>query len=342
MRKFVGLLVFFAVVSSLAGHALEFNYKTLNYPEFLKLPKAKPNPELCLGEVKVAVIDTGIDYTDKSLAELLYWNSREKLDGKDNDGNGFADDVAGWDFVSDVNHPFDVHGHGTNMTGIIAGLGMQGYTRQFEPKVNGCVPNIKVIPLKYYDNSGLGYNNLANLVRAVHYAVKLKVNVINFSGGGNDPSVPEREAIEEAAKAGILVVAAAGNDGRNNDLVPCFPASYELGNIISVGSTDGNGKMLSSSNFGIKSVDLLAPGLNITSHLPGGKTGAMSGTSQSTAYVTRIIATIMSVHPRLSVSAVKKAVFESAVKEPRVKYGRADLNRALVYLRDQVLQKLSK
>lgn len=254
----------------------------------------------CSPDVVVAVVDTGIDYTHVDLKDNVWTNPGEigkdslgrdkSSNGIDDDGNGYVDDVVGWDFVNDVPYPYDTHGHGTHIAGIISA----------EPPAStgvgvvGVCPSVTIMPLKYYDSSGIGYNNLTNTVRAIQYAVKNGAQIINYSGGGADPAPSERAAIEEAQRKGILFVAAAGNDGKNNDYIPYFPASYGLDNIISVASINQQSRLLPSSNYGAKSVHIAAPGYAIVSSLPGSKFGTMSGTSQATAFVTGAAALLAS------------------------------------------------
>lgn len=254
--------------------------------------------EACNNSIVVAVVDTGIDYTHPELKENIWVNKGEtgpwsppkgmenltacrdkSCNGIDDDGDGFIDDVVGWDFVNDVPLPYDVHGHGTHISGIISSAPANSVG------LVGVCPKVTIMPLKYYDNSGIGYNNLQNTVRAIEYAVKMGADIINYSGGGSDPAPAEKAAIEKARAKGILFVAAAGNDGHNNDQIPYYPASYPLDNIISVASINRDNQLLPSSNFG-KTVHVGAPGLSIVSALPGGRFGTMSGTSQATAFVT--------------------------------------------------------
>lgn len=265
----------------------------------------KTTTEQCSSEVVVAVVDTGIDYTHPDLKDNLWINKGESgpwkptgnvadngcrdksCNGIDDDGNGFVDDVVGWDFVHEVPLPYDTHGHGSHISGIISASAANGVG------ITGICPRVSIMALKYYDNSGIGYNNLQNTVRAIQYAVKMGANIINYSGGGSDPALNERIAVEDAQKHGVLFVAAAGNDGHNNDMQPYYPASYGLDNIVSVASITKQSQLLPSSNFG-KSVFIAAPGLGILSALPGSRFGTMSGTSQATAFVTGAAALLAS------------------------------------------------
>lgn len=274
--------------------------------------------EACSPRLVVAIVDTGVDYTHPDLKDNLWVNAGEtgkweppanmahltscrdkSCNGIDDDGNGFVDDVIGWDFVNDVPLPWDVHGHGTHIAGIVASKAGNGGNV-------GVCPTVSFMALKYYDNTGIGYNNLQNTVRAFQYASRNGANIINYSGGGAEPAASERAALEEAEKKGILLVAAAGNDGHNNDQIPYFPASYPLSNIISVASVNRDNQLLTSSNFGSRSVNIAAPGLQILSTLPGGKYGMMSGTSQATAFVTGAAALLASQYKEPSQIDYKK------------------------------------
>jgi subtilisin family serine protease len=270
-------------------------------------PLVSNKVEACQPEVVVAVVDTGIDYTHPQLRDNLWINRGEtgsweppagasgalaschdkSCNGIDDDGNGFVDDVVGWDFVHEVPLPYDTHGHGTHIAGIISNS--SGASQD----LSGVCPRVAIMPLKYYDNSGAGYNNLANTVRAIRYAVKEGANIINYSGGGADPADSERAAIDDARRHGILFVAAAGNDGHNNEQTKYFPASYPLDNIIGVASVNKLNQLLPSSNYG-KIVQMAAPGLMVLSTLPEGRFGTMSGTSQATAFVTGAAAMLAS------------------------------------------------
>lgn len=258
----------------------------------------------CSNQIVVAVIDTGVDYTHPELRNNIWTNSGEvgawnpkdsnssqcrdkSCNGLDDDGNGFVDDVAGWDFVNNQALPYDSHGHGTHIAGIIAAQSSNGIG------ATGVCPNVSIMALKYYDSGSNGVNNLQNTVRAIQYAVRMGAHIINYSGGGAEPASAERLAVEEANRKGVLFVAAAGNDGHNNAISPYYPASYPVDNIIGVASVNQKNQLLSSSNYGT-TVHVAAPGLGILSTVPGARFATMSGTSQATAFVSGAAALLAS------------------------------------------------
>jgi subtilisin family serine protease len=214
----------------------------VKFPELPKIPRQKP--ALSINKflkkqwglaiidvfkypVVVAVIDTGIDYSNLGIASTLWINPKEiPKDGIDNDNNGFIDDVIGWDFVHNVPLPYDAHGHGTHISGIVAGISSKNYGAR------GVCPGVSLMVLKYYNNNLLGYANLQNTILAINYAAANGAHIINYSGGGGYSAPAELAAIKKAQQKGILFVAAAGNGGRDMDWMPYYPAAYELDNII--------------------------------------------------------------------------------------------------------------
>ena len=287
-------------------------------------------------DIVVAVIDTGIDAIHTDLAANLWQNPGEmglvntescrKLanplnsrdcdkarNGVDDDGNGFVDDVNGWNFVHANNQLTDNHGHGTHIAGIIGAKGGNGFG------ISGVAPNVSLMVLKYYDPKASNTNNLKNTVNAIRYAIKMKANIINYSGGGTDYSAEEFAAVKDAERAGILFVAAAGNERSNSDDPGkhYYPADYGLSNIISVTAVNKEEtKVLPSSNYGVRTVDLAAPGENIYSALPGNSFGLMTGTSQATAFVTGVAALVMAHQRDFNAAQVKKYILSTGDEYP--------------------------
>ncbi|NUN04817.1 MAG: S8 family serine peptidase [Bdellovibrio sp.] len=263
-------------------------------------------------DIVVAVIDTGIEVKHEDLSGNLWKNpgetgkdaqGRDKAsNGIDDDGNGFVDDVYGWNFVSNNNKLDDNHGHGTHIAGIIGAEAGNG------KGITGIAPEVSLMILKYYDPKVAGTDNLKNTVAAIRYAVKMGANIINYSGGGTEYSKEEYEAISEAQKKDILFVAAAGNERSNSDQHHYYPADYKLSNIISVTAIDPSTQVLASSNYGVETVDIAAPGQNILSCLPGGSYGYMTGTSQATAFVSGAAALVMAHKQSFKAEDVKKYI----------------------------------
>ncbi|HET9416515.1 MAG TPA: cell wall-binding repeat-containing protein [Candidatus Limnocylindria bacterium] len=234
-------------------------------------------------DLVVAVIDDGVDITHPDLAARIWSNPGEiAANGLDDDGNGFVDDVNGWDFCNDdasVRDSGDFHG--THVAGSIAASGNAA-------GIAGVAPNVKIMPVKFLDEDQPECGEDFNAVAAIEYAVAEGADIINASWGGSDFSASLRAAI--AAAPQVLVVAAAGNSNSNNDTVPVYPASYDLGNILSVAAIHNEGHLSGATNFGPTSVDLSAPGEDILSTLPGNTYGLLSGTSMAAANTTGVAA----------------------------------------------------
>ena len=253
-------------------------------------------------DIVVAVIDTGVDYTHQDLTANMWTNINESLDGNDNDGNGYVDDIWGWDFFDDDNNPDDGSGHGTHCSGTIAAVGNNGIG------VVGVSWNAKIMPLRFLGPDG-GYTDDAIL--AIIYATDNGADIMSNSWGGGWYSVALENAISAANDAGVLFVAAAGNSRTNTDRRPHYPSSYDVANIISVAATDRYDNLASFSNYGLNSVDLGAPGVYIASTYPGDSYYYMSGTSMAAPHVAGAAALIMAQNPGMSVDVLKAKILGS-------------------------------
>lgn len=277
----------------------------------------------------VAVIDTGVDITHKDLQKSIWVNVGESgkdaqgnarsTNGIDDDGNGYIDDVHGWNFVNNNNQVTDDEGHGTHIAGIIQ--------KEYHLKT-GQLPQLMV--LKYYSPKVSNQVNVMNTIKALQYAIKMKASIINYSAGGAVPEFSELQAIQNARKAGIIMVTAAGNEQEDTDVYRYYPASYRLDNIVSVAALQQDGGLTSFSNYGKNTVDLAAPGKLIYSTLPKNKYGVLSGTSQATAFVTGHLAAVMAKKKtenyRVAIESLfKEATYSSSLKG-RTKFQLALLN----------------
>lgn len=249
--------------------------------------------------VVVAVIDTGVDFNHPDLRNKN-WNSLKNKN------------EIGWNFVSNNSEISDDHGHGTHISGII--------TANLNKKmgISGIAPEVKIMGLKFYSSKLSGEKNVKNTVDSINYAINNGAKIINYSGGGPEFNEDEYLALKKAEHFGVLVVAAAGNENQNTDIPEnrYYPAAYRLSNIISVGAIDINNRLIASSNWGKKTVDVVAPGENIYSTLPGGNYGYMTGTSQATAFVTGLAAILLSENPNLTPQAIKKIIEQSVDTVP--------------------------
>jgi len=270
-------------------------------------------------KVIVAVIDTGIDANHTDLKNNLWTNPGETgLDAKgvdksangiDDDKNGFIDDVHGWNFVNNSNRIDDNHGHGTHIAGIIGAEGGNNFG------ITGIASKVSLMVLKYYDPR-YPSNNLDNTIKALKYATAMNAQIINYSGGGLDYSQPEYEAIRTARSKGILMIAAAGNEHSNSDQRKYYPANYDLDNIISVTAINPQLQVLSSSNYGVQTVDIAAPGEDIYSTLPGNVFGTLTGTSQATAFVTGLAVLVKANNSEFNYSSVKNYILKTGDDYP--------------------------
>lgn len=263
--------------------------------------------------VTVAVIDTGIDTSHKDLKDAIWINEDEiPGDSIDNDGNGYVDDVNGWNFISNTNQlcAGDEDTHGTHGAGTIAAA-----------KGNGGVAGIgdsryiKIMVLKALGGEE-GKGSPENVIQAIRYAEANGAQICNLSFGSGQTSPEFEAAIRDS---NMLFVAAAGNGnqyeiGYNIDAHPVYPASFPYDNIITVGNLLFNGHLDESSNYGQINVDLAAPGTYILSTVPADTYAYMTGTSMAAPMVTGAAALLYSGRPDLSLSDVRTALLSSVHK----------------------------
>ena len=265
-------------------------------------------------EVVVAVIDSGIDPLHPDLDGVL-WNNADEIPGNgiDDDANGYIDDTYGWDFTGEFdNTPQDGHGHGTHVAGTIAA------TRNNNEGVAGVANNVKIMGLRFLDKSGNGITSWA--INALEYAVANGAVISNNSWGGGPYEAPLYNAISAAGSAGHLFVAAAGNSGNNSDTFPMYPAAYNLPNILSVAAISSNGNLAGFSNYGINSVDIAAPGVDILSTMSSESDActtnppcytSWNGTSMAAPHATGVAALMLGVNNSLTPTEIIEIIEET-------------------------------
>ena len=273
--------------------------------------------------VYIGVIDEGIQYAHPDLSGQVR-NPGEVANGVDDDGNGFVDDVYGWDFDGNNNTVYDggsggnADDHGTHVSGTIGAKANNG-------GVVGVNHNVTMISGKFLGRRG---GSLANAVKAVDYFTDLKtkrgLNIVatNNSWGGGGFSQALRDAISRANSANILFIAAAGNGGRdqvgdNNDTVASYPSNYDVANVLAVAAIDKVGAKASFSNFGATTVDLGAPGVGVWSTTAPGTYESYNGTSMATPHVTGAAALYASTKTGgTTAAAIKAALLGGAAATP--------------------------
>jgi subtilisin family serine protease len=286
--------------------------------------------------VYVGIIDEGIQFDHPDLAGQVWSNPFDAADGVDNDGNGYVDDIHGWDFDGNNNSIYDggtrgsLDDHGTHVSGTIAG-------KADGAGVVGINWNVTLISGKFLGRRG---GTTANAVKSVDYFTDLKtrhgLNIVatNNSWGGGGYSQALFDAVSRANNANILFVAAAGNSGTNNDTTASYPSNYNLPNVIAVAAIDKNGALASFSQYGATTVDIGAPGVAIYSTTAYNGYSSYNGTSMATPHVTGAVALYAATNPGRSAAQIKNAILSSAVPTASlsgktVTGGRLDANAAL-------------
>gem|GEM_PF-3402146 len=289
--------------------------------------KGLKEQERSTGDVIIGILDSGIDWQHPDLAENIWQNLAEDLDqdGRtlefdpqtqkwvmdpddidhiDNDGNGYVDDLIGWDFVNNDNNPYDDLGHGTHVAGII------GASSNNQIGVSGICQNAQLMPLKFLNQHGIGQT--FNALEALEYAVSMGASVTNNSWGGYQFDPALLQAIEQAALSDVFFVAAAGNNSNDNDANPLYPSAHDVANILTVAAIDCQGELASFSNFGAHQVDIGAPGEGILSTLPNKSYGFMNGSSMAAPHISASLAILQANYPNESLLNYKERILETA------------------------------
>lgn len=279
--------------------------------------------------VTVAVIDTGVRYTHQDLAANAWTNPDEVAgDGIDNDANNYVDDVRGIDAYNRDGDPMDDQGHGTHCAGTIGATGNNGIG------LTGVAWGVRLMALKFLSSTGSGTDSDA--IACIDYARLEGAKILSCSWGGGGANSSLQAAIERARNAGILVVAAAGNEANNNDLNPSYPASYPQDNILAVASTTSTDGLSSFSNFGATRVDLGAPGSSIYSTVSSSDTAyaTYSGTSMATPHVAGALALLAAQYPTDTYASLVSRLLNGTDPIPaltgKTKAGRLNVAKALV------------
>ena len=301
------------------GGANEWNLNSVDAPESWSAGYTGDN-------VIVAVVDTGIDLDHVDLDQNIWTNTLEIAgDRIDNDGNGYIDDVHGWNFAANNNNPNDANGHGTHVAGTIAAeFNTTGAT--------GVAYDATVMPVKVLGNNGAGSD--FSVASGIRYAVDNGADIINLSLGSNSNSRRIRSALEYASSNDVFVVVASGNE---SSVVPSYPAihSRDLNNVVSVGAHDRNGNLAGFSN-GVgnsRASQIDAPGVRIFSTLPGNRYGTLSGTSMAAPHVAGVAALTLSANPGLSAAELKSILTQEVEAAARGSDARGAVDASLVVAR---------
>jgi len=281
----------------------------------------------------IGILDTGVDWDHPDLAENIWtnWTEYHGTPGFDDDGNGFVDDIRGWDFVNEDNNPDDDNAHGTHVAGIAAAK------TNNDVGIAGVAWNSRIMPLKIFQSSGFG--TASDIASAIEYGAANGANILNLSGGGYGESITVKIAIENAYAGsgngdGAILIAAAGNDYFKIDrpfppfplYAPMFPACY--GFVIGVEATDASGNDAWFSNFDPTgpiltgggffwnefghNYEIKAPGVGIFSTFPNGSYRSLNGTSMATPIVSGAVALMKSVNPTQSNEEIFAKLIQSS------------------------------
>jgi subtilisin family serine protease len=259
------------------------------------------------GDVVVAVLDSGVDYTHEDLRSNMWTRPADMAPYQDAE-LGTVDDLKGYNAIDSATDPMDDNGHGTHCAGII---GAEGENNLGIAGVNW---KVEIMPLKFMNAGGFGTTKDA--IEAINYVIERKkagvnVRIISASWGSTQKSRALGDIIRKAYENDILFVAAAGNASTNNDRSPHYPSSYDVPNVVSVAALDRHDNLASFSNYGPKSVAIAAPGVDILSTWLGNNYEEKSGTSMATPVVSGVAALIVAQNPGISVDDLRKRLMDS-------------------------------
>lgn len=255
----------------------------------------------------IAVIDTGIDYTHEDLKDNIWVNKKEIAgNGIDDDGNGYIDDVRGWDFAYGDNDPMDGDSHGTHCAGTVAGRGNNGVG------VAGVNWKASLMPVKVLDDTGSGYTY--DIYSGIVYAVSNGAKVTSNSYGGGGASSLMASAIQTALDQGVFFIAAAGNESASRASYPAY-YSKTYDNVIAVASSETDDSISAFSNTG-DGVNIAAPGRNILSTVPGNSYATYSGTSMATPHVAGVVGLLRARAPTKSLNEIRSALLTTVDTVP--------------------------
>lgn len=255
----------------------------------ISMPQAWDMRTSAYPPVVVAVIDTGVRYDHEDLAANLWVNPCLSCPVN---GVVYTNDVYGINAINNTGNPWDDHYHGTHVSGTIGAVGNNG------TGVVGVAWNVRIMALKFLNSGGIGYTSDA--IKCINYAIAKHADILNNSWGGGGADNALRDAIIAARDAGIIFVAAAGNNNSDNDATPFYPAGYDVDNIVAVAATDSSDALASFSNYGANTVELAAPGVNIYStytNATGNAYTYLSGTSMAAPHVSGALALIKAQFP---------------------------------------------
>lgn len=249
---------------------------------------------------KVAIVDTGVDTDHPDLVANLYKSKDKPNNNKDDDHNGYVDDTYGLNVIKGKGSAEDNNGHGTHVSGIVAGRANDAVG------VSGICWSSKLLPVKFMDAQGKG--STSDAIAAIQYAVKQGFKIVNCSFGSSSKSSALKDVIDYAQDHKVLMVVAAGNNGENIDKKPEYPAAYGNSNILTVAATTDTDTLASFSNFGSKAVDVAAPGDTVLSTYLGGGYKNLSGTSMASPYAAGLAAMLRKQEPDATYGDLRYAI----------------------------------